>query len=112
MKLIASEREIQKSIFDYLSLVGINAWRTNSGINFSSYKEKQYIVRLAPRGTPDIIGFLNDGKFLGIEVKKPGGIVSDDQTIFLDKINKAGGVGFVAYSVDDVIKTFKKLKCG
>lgn len=106
------EREIQKSILDYLSLRKINAWRTNSGISFSSYKEKQFITRLAPRGTSDIIGFLNDGRFLGIEVKKPGGKVSDDQDIFLNKINRAGGVGFVAYSIDDVIRKFADLKCG
>lgn len=104
MKLIASEREIQKVILDYLQLKGINAWRTNSGIQFSTYKDRSYITRLAPRGTPDIIGFLNNGKFLGIEIKKPGGIVSDDQNIFIDKINKAGGLAFVAFSLDDVIK--------
>lgn len=112
MKLIASEREIQKTILDYLALKGINAWRTNSGIQFSTYKDRSYITRLAPKGTPDIIGFLNDGRFLGIEVKKLDGKVSDEQNIFINKINKAGGLAFVAYSLDDVIETFKKLKCG
>lgn len=104
IKIIASEKEIQKSILDYLSLKGINAWRTNSGIQFSTYKDKSYITRLAPKGTPDIIGFLNDGRFLGIEVKKPGGIISDEQIIFIEKINQAGGLAFVAFSIDDVIK--------
>lgn len=104
MKLIASEKEIQKTILDYLALKGINAWRTNSGIQFSTYKGKEHVVRLAPRGTPDIIGFLSDGKFLGIEVKKPGGTVSPEQLLFIEKVNKAGGVCFIAYSLDDVVK--------
>lgn len=98
-----SEKEIQKSILDYLSIKKIVAWRTNSGLQFSNYKGKEYVTRLAPRGTPDIIGFSNDGRFIGIEVKKPGGIVSEEQQYFIDKLNRSGGTGIIAYSLDDVM---------
>jgi len=37
-------------------------------------------------------------------VKKPGGKVSEHQQNYLDRINKEGGIGFVAYSVEDVTK--------
>lgn len=99
-----NERDIQKAILDYLTLKHIVCWRSNSGTATADSRGKQYWIRLAPRGTPDIVGYLPDGRFLGIEVKKKGGIVSQEQQDFLDKVNIAGGLGFVAYGLDDVMK--------
>ncbi len=107
MELKISEKEAQKSILDYLSMRCIFAWRNNSGKMPYSSKGKDYMVQMGPTGSPDIIGILPDGKFLGIEVKGTGGVVSSSQTIFLDHINKLGGLAFVAYSIDDVVKHFK-----
>ncbi|MEA0565134.1 VRR-NUC domain-containing protein [Lysinibacillus irui] len=52
-------------------------------------------------GVPDILACIN-GKFVGIEVKRPGGVVSELQKYNIEKIQAAGGVAFVAYSVEDV----------
>lgn len=54
-------------------------------------------------GIPDIIGCFK-GRFIGIEVKAQNGKVSDYQRDFIDAINQAGGLAFVARSVDDVIE--------
>ncbi len=52
---------------------------------------------------PDILGILHpSGRLLCIEVKKPGGVVSVEQKEFLDIINRNGGLGFVAQSINDV----------
>lgn len=97
------EKHIQAQIIEYLPYIGIYAWRTNSGIIFSG----GHAHRMAPPGTADIIGIMPTGAFVAIEVKRPGGIVSDKQKEFLEKITSRGGIAFVAYSLDDVITYFK-----
>ena len=59
-------------------------------------------------GTADILGVSGDGsgRFIAIEVKTPRGRLSENQKSFLDDINKCGGIGFVARSVDDVRREF------
>ena len=54
-------------------------------------------------GVPDLICCFK-GRLVGIEIKAEKGIVSDYQKEFIDRINKAGGLAFVARSVDDVIE--------
>jgi penicillin-binding protein-related factor A (putative recombinase) len=55
-----------------------------------------------PKGVADIIGIYR-GKPMAIEVKKPGGRLSDDQAKFLKRWAEEGGIAIVAYSVDAVI---------
>ena len=52
-------------------------------------------------GIPDIIGCI-DGKFFAIEVKAERGITSEAQKIQIELIKDAGGIAFVAKSVDEV----------
>ena len=61
------------------------------------------------RGVSDIIiGVIPpSGRFLAIEVKRPGGKPLAEQQQLLDTISEAGGLAFVACSVDDVIHAFE-----
>lgn len=52
-------------------------------------------------GVPDILACIN-GRFVGIEVKRPGGRLSELQKYNIEHIRAAGGVAFVATSVDEV----------
>jgi hypothetical protein len=65
----------------------------------------------APPGTPDLCGFLPDGRFLGIEVKKPDGKTSKDraelQAQFREKCNAAGGLAFQAGSWEECEKILR-----
>ena len=45
-----------------------------------------------------------EGKFVAIEVKRPKGRLTDGQEKFLHNVRAAGGIAFVAYSVDDVVR--------
>jgi hypothetical protein len=65
-------------------------------------------------GMSDIVGIVRTtdgvhtygpmvGRFLAIEVKNPGGEVSQEQAAFLQTVVRAGGIGFVARSCDDVL---------
>ncbi len=81
------EADITKQIRDVLNLKGIWHFKHWSGMGS------------AP-GVSDILG----GKMMAIEVKVPGRVPSLDQLQFIDNVNTAGGIGFVAYSVEDVIE--------
>lgn len=91
------ESDIQRNILSYLATRGIVAWRTNAG-----YIKRN--VKLAPSGTPDIIGYLPNGRLLGIEVKRPKGKVSDSQQAWLDRAEQAGCAVMVARSVEEVVR--------
>jgi len=52
-------------------------------------------------GVPDLLCCI-EGRFLGIEVKAPGGKVSALQLANIAMIEAAGGLGLVAYSAAEV----------
>ena len=85
-----TEKEITKSIRQLLKNLSVFHW-------------KQLGTLGMPKGIADIIGIW-EGRFLAIEVKRPGGKLSIEQELFLRRVNEKGGIGFVAYGIDDVIK--------
>ena len=78
------------------------AWahRCNSG----AARVGNRFIRFGWPGCPDVLGQLKDGRLLGVEVKAPKGRPSTEQTLFLAQINAAGGVGFIARSLVDVVR--------
>jgi hypothetical protein len=94
------EQGIQSAILAYLRMKGIPCYKhQNAGI----YRDGRYIPSHT-RGVSDIIGLLPpNGRFLAIEVKRPGGKPTQEQQNFIDAVNRAGGLAFVAFSVDDVL---------
>lgn len=97
-----SEKDIQDSILEYLAVKGAMAWRNNTGVGkFKNKNGGERFVRFNVKGASDIFAIKN-GHFYAIEVKKPGGVVSDDQVTFLGNVRRAGGTALVAYSLQDV----------
>lgn len=80
------EQKVQKRILAFLEEVG-------------AYSVKLVAVNRA--GVPDILVCI-DGKFVGIEVKRPGKEATPLQFHHLRRIEEAGGVAFVAHGVDEV----------
>lgn len=98
----ASEQGIQKSILDYLRLKKYVAFKhhsTGSGVR----NGKAFFFSHSEKGISDIIACSREGRFIAIEVKKPGGKPSEEQLDFLERVNQNGGIGILAYSLDDVI---------
>ena len=87
-----TEADVTRQIRDVLKACRIFHWKNWSG------------PMTYPKGISDILG-VYDGRMLAIEIKKPGGRPSPEQVRFIDRINREGGIGFIAYSVEDVIKT-------
>lgn len=84
------EQDIQKEIINFLEKNGILAIKHN---NIGIY---------ARAGVPDILACSNQGKFIGIEVKRPGEKPKPIQQAFLDAINQLNGVAFSAVSAEEV----------
>jgi penicillin-binding protein-related factor A (putative recombinase) len=63
------------------------------------YRRKQSIYHI--RGVSDILGIYK-GRPIAIEVKSKTGVVSEHQKYFLTRFNLAGGLGFVARSLEEV----------
>ncbi len=95
-----TESDVKKQIKDCLYSVGalpVSIWQ---GL-------------MSKKGTSDIL-VCYEGKFIAIEVKRPGwmppGRASKSyqhyyqQKDFLDQVNNAGGLGFFATCIEDVIK--------
>ena len=94
-----SEQITQKFISDYLDSIG-------------AYSVK--VIKANRAGVPDILCCLPSlgGRLVGVEVKKKGGVVSALQKYHIKQINDAGGLGLVAYSVQDVkdaVEQFKEM---
>jgi penicillin-binding protein-related factor A (putative recombinase) len=100
------EQTIQRAILEYLNWKHIYCWKNNTaGIYVKA--RNTYIPSHAP-GVSDILGVLPGGRFLAVEVKSPAGRVSPHQQEFMDRINDAGGLAFVARSIEDVQKYVEK----
>jgi hypothetical protein len=84
-----TEKEIVNEIRDLLRLLGIFHWKQMTGPTNLP-------------GVSDILGCYK-GRFLAIEVKRDGKEPTELQQAFIDTVKEAGGIAFVAQSVDDVI---------
>lgn len=59
---------------------------------------------LGERGVPDLIGTMQGGRMLLIEVKTTRGVVSSEQEAFVERHAAAGAVAFVARSSREVLE--------
>ena len=90
------EQDIQTKIIEYISSIGGIAIKQNE---FGIY---------AKAGVSDIIACVK-GKFIAIEVKKPGNKPTPLQTNFINAINEIGGIAFWADNLIDVKNKLKEL---
>lgn len=89
-----SEKAIENEIKGYLD-------------SMNAYHIKTHGSMFSKAGTPDILACVS-GKFVGIEVKKIGGVVSALQVANIKLIQKAGGIAFVAYSLEEAKRNLKE----
>lgn len=90
------EGKLHKLVISYLNLHGIY------------YECEPFGKRTQVKaGRPDF-RICSGGMFIGIELKAVGGIVSREQFETLVKIRANGGIGIVAYTLQDVIEVLRK----
>lgn len=109
-----TEHDIQSAILAYLEIRGHFIWRNNSGVVTSQYtykrgerkgQTKTRRWRAGMKGSSDILGVAKDGKFIAVEVKRPGEDPDVLQEYFLDQVRQRGGYAVVARSLEDVQNT-------
>lgn len=89
------EKDIQREICEWLSdQKDLLFWRSNNIPVYAKSNDGKKRFRAMPRyslkGLPDIM-IIKDGKFIGLEVKRPGGNWRDEQKIMAQRITEAGG---------------------
>lgn len=99
------EKEIQLAICDYLAFKKYFFWRQNTTPVWEGGENPRFraMPKYSLKGIPDII-LVKEGKFIGLEVKQPKGKQSDNQRVFQEKLEKAGGFYYIVTSLDDVVK--------
>ena len=102
-----SEHEIQSAILGFLEMKHIFHFRSNTGAFAGEYKGKKRFVRFGRKGAPDIFAVVN-GLAIGIEVKRPGKGLSEDQQAFCEEFRRAGGVYITARSLEDVTEFWEE----
>ena len=75
---------------------------------------RRHLSPLEKNGVPDLYIILEpNGRYIGVEVKLPGKVQSDDQITFETELRKRGATYFVARSIEDghvLIKALKSLR--
>ena len=102
-----TESDIMREIQLAATKLGSRLMRNNCG---QAVTENGYVIRfgLGNPGGADLIGWTSTGKFLAIEVKRPGKSPTVEQRNFLDAVTKAGGVAGVARSVEDAMEIISR----
>ena len=93
---MAKEQDIQTSIMNYISSIGGLPIKFN---NIGIY---------AKAGVSDILACVK-GRFVAIEVKRPGKKPTALQNIFIEAINQIGGIAFWTDNLQDVKEKLKGL---
>ncbi len=83
------ETSVKHSVKQALDLLGVFHFPILQGLG-------------AARGIPDRIAVI-DGRFIAIEIKRPGGKLSEHQETFKHRVEKAGGVFLTISDVEDLV---------
>jgi len=105
------ESEIQQQIRAALGRGhGLVLWRNSTGIAERDGRTHRFGLC---RGSADLIGILSpSGRFVALEVKRPNGKPTEEQTLFLELVRKQGGFAAVVDSVDSALAAVDRAKRG
>ena len=110
-KALERESDILNGVCTWLKLHNFFFWRSNNipvfGRNNAGAMTFRSMPKHSMKGVPDII-IVRDGKFIGIEVKRPGAKMRPDQFIFEALCTANKGLYHVVYSVDDIAALMNK----
>lgn len=97
-----NEAALQRTILERLALVPRSLWMRNA------QGGRTYRTGLGP-GSADIIGVYN-GQFVAIECKMPGEVLAPAQMAWSAWVTAAGGVTWVARSLQDIEALLARLE--
>jgi len=97
------EKDIERSICDYLRIKGYFFWKQPSAGYFDPTRKtfRKHASPYVKCGVPDII-VVKEGQFIGLEVKSATGHQSLAQSDFERELRHAKGFYFLVRSIEDV----------
>ena len=104
------EGDVVKACLGYARMVGVFAWRNNTGrMPWTDKTGNRRSFAFGSKGSPDIIGIMGPdtgeaGRFLAVECKVPGGKQSPDQIAWQAACEAHGGLYILATSLDELIE--------
>ena len=101
-----AEQDLTRAIIESVNTSALAfVWRNHSGL----VKVRRAWMHLAPKGSPDVIGYLLDGsaRVVGLEVKLPKEKPSELQEEWRARILAAGGVAAVVRSVGESLEVLR-----
>lgn len=99
---------VEHQILTYLSSLGIGFfWKNTSSGFFDGRRFRKHKSPFAINGTSDVLGVLNGGRFIALEIKDKGD-ATDEQKAFIKKVQALGGLGAVVRSVDQTQQALKE----
>lgn len=108
-----TEQMILKQCLEVLALKGYLAWRVNSGAATATHKGKTRFVKFnSMPGCSDIIGVSPAGRFIAVEVKRPGNKPTDKQVSFLAAVADHGGIALWVTSADGLLRLLEDIEEG
>lgn len=100
VKIKVSEKDVQASCLQYLSLKKYFYFRLNNIPVFQNGHFRSLSEHI-PKGLPDCV-LVHKGKFIGLEFKGSSGKLSEDQIECARRIFKAGGDHHFIHSIEDL----------
>lgn len=101
-----TETDIMNSIRLKLSELGFVVFRANVGK--VKLEDGRWFNTGLPRGFSDLFAIKN-GKIYFIEVKKPSGVIGDDQLNFIKQMQSKGCTAGIVHSVEEAVEL---VECG
>lgn len=99
------ESVIQKQIIDYLTIKKYKVIKFN---NVGIYKQSTgTYIPSRQAGVSDLLVCSPTGQFIAIEVKSGYNKPTENQLEFIEEIKSHNGIGFVAWTLDDVINNLE-----
>ena len=106
------ESAVIQQVKQVIKVTGLKIQRINTGCFIIGTGRNRRFIKTADAGTCDFEGYDNIGRFVAIECKRPsGGRLSPAQKERIADINRKGGVAFVAYSGEEVLKQLQERGC-
>ena len=97
------EGDLTRPVLQLLALRGVFAWRVNSAAMRlpKSGGRVGFYRSCSITGVSDVCGVLPDGRFLAVELKRPGGggVLRESPREFLGRVTAAGGLALVVSDV-------------
>lgn len=99
--------EHQRLVHDILIKIGgmpeIRIWKNATGVA-RAFDNPDRVISFGLPGSPDIIGIMKGGRWLGIEVKTSNAKQSKEQKKFQAMIEKFGGLYILARCVESTLQ--------